>query len=194
MAGLRQTKGISLPELRDRIAGLRDAAFRARLAQNLGEEARTQVANGFREERDPYGNAWDPLKYRTGKILQKSGRMRAAVAVQQTTNGFRADIPVKYAPPHQYGALVKAHRRAGGILVQDARGRFVSKAKLARQLKRGNARGISTRRFHAFDHGGGAIPRRQMLPEKDTGGLGPIWSAAFREVADDVIAKHMAGR
>jgi phage virion morphogenesis protein len=134
MSGLRQTRGVSLEGLRDRIADLRSPAFRARLAQQLGEEARTQVADCFREERDPYGRAWEPLKYRKGKILRDTGRMAAAVAVQQTGNGFRIDIPVKYAPVHQYGAIMKAHRRAGGILVQDARGRFVSKAKLARQL------------------------------------------------------------
>jgi phage gpG-like protein len=149
--GARQTKGIQLAELRARIAGLRDPAFRARLAQNLGEEARTQIADEFRAERDPYGKPWKPLKYRKGKILRKTGRMAGSVAVQPLAGGFRVDIPVDYAPPHQDGG----------------------------KDKDGN-------RTHP--------PQRQMLPEEETGGLGPIWSKAFDAVTDDVIRKHMQGK
>jgi phage virion morphogenesis protein len=202
MAGLRQTKGISLPELRDRIAGLRDPAFRAKLSQLLGEEARTQVADSFREERDPYGNKWAPLarprardkKGTIGKILQDTGRMAASVAVAPAPNGFRIDIPVKYAPVHQYGATIKPHQRGSGIIIQDARGRIVGKRGLARALKRGSLKGIKSRRFHAYRHGGAVIPRRQMLPEKDTGGLGPIWSAAFIAVTNRAVERQLRGR
>ena len=198
MAGLRQTRGISLRALRDRIAGLREPAFMTSLAQKLGEEARTQVMDGFRGERDPYGNPWQPLsrlrprdKGTAGKILQDTGRMMASVAMAPAPNGFRIDIPVKYARIHQYGGVIPAHQRGSGVLVQDARGRIMSKAKLARALKAGRSGGVRARRFNAYQHGGTVIPRRQMLPERDTGGLGPIWTPAFIAVTDRAVRRQL---
>jgi phage gpG-like protein len=162
MAGIKHTGGIGLPDLRARLARVGSGGFRTLMAKNLGEEARRQLANSFRAERNPYGKAWAPLKQERprdrraakrrrkggrsalrGKILQDTGRMRAAVAVEATAAGFRIDIPVKYAPHHQYGA---------------PRGR---------------------------------LPQRQMLPMVETGGLGPIWTPAFNQVAKDLIDRHL---
>jgi phage gpG-like protein len=101
--GVSKTSSKGLPDLRRQLAGLASPALKLRMATNLAEEARTQIANGFRAERDPYGKPWAPLKQRQGMILQDTGRMRASVATQATEDGFRIDMPVVYAPPHQYG-------------------------------------------------------------------------------------------
>jgi phage gpG-like protein len=37
----------------------------------------------------------------------------------------------------------------------------------------------------------GSVPRRQMVPEKDTGGLGPIWLTAFNRTAEDLIRRRL---
>jgi phage virion morphogenesis protein len=134
---------MGLPELRGRLAGLGSPPFRRLLARNLAEEARTQVANGFRAERDPYGRPWKPIRYRQGMILQDTGRLRASVATRATAAGFRIDMPVVYARVHQYGS------------------------------KR--------------------MPQRQMIPMASTGGLGPIWAAAFNETAELVLARYGRG-
>lgn len=101
--GLHHVSGPTLVELHRRMEAVHAAQFRASLAQNLGEEARTQVANGFRGERDPYGKPWAPLKSRQGKILRKTGRMAASVAVAQVGAGFQLEITAEYAAHHQYG-------------------------------------------------------------------------------------------
>jgi phage gpG-like protein len=51
----------------------------------------------------------------------------------------------------------------------------------ARKGRKGRARGP------------GGIPRRQMLPEAETGGLGSIWTEAFNKDADDVVRKALGG-
>ncbi len=38
----------------------------------------------------------------------------------------------------------------------------------------------------------GSIPRRQMLPESDTGGLGPIWLDTFNRDVTDLLRRRMA--
>jgi phage virion morphogenesis protein len=95
---------MGLPELKERLAGLGSPPLRRLLAKNLAEEARTQVANGFRAERDPYGRPWKAIKYRQGMILQDTGRLRGSVATRATSAGFRIDMPVVYARVHQYGS------------------------------------------------------------------------------------------
>ena len=176
---LRQISKIGLPELQERMRFLRSPEFNVRMSKNLAEEARTQVSNGFQQQRDPYGKAWQPLSRRSGMILQDTGRMAAAVATQATASGFRIDIPVAYAAAHQYG--VASHARAGRAAPLSRRGQFISRA---------HAGNIKARRqrltfVRGFQHGG--IPRRQMIPVTSTGGLGPIWTAAFNRAAGNVI-------
>jgi|1185.fasta_scaffold00036_10 phage virion morphogenesis protein len=141
--GVTQKSAMGLGQLRERLARLSSSEMRLRMATNLAEEARTQVANGFRAERDPYGVPWKRLKYREGRILRDTGRMAASVATAATARGFRLDMPVEYAAVHQYGS------------------------------KR--------------------VPQRQMIPMDSTGGLGPIWGAAFEETARDLLEKYAGG-
>lgn len=178
--GLHHVSGPTLAELRGRIQAASAASFRAALAQNLGEEARTQVANGFAAERDPYGQPWAPLKRRKGKILRDTGRMAASVAVEPAASGFQLEITAAYAPHHQYGT--KPHKVAARAARQNARGRFVGKrARTAYLLK-------------IREHENPGIPQRQMVPMADTGGLGPIWSSAFDAVTVKMLRDAFGGR
>lgn len=101
--GVTQKSAMGLGQLRERLARLDSSELRLRMATNLAEEARTQVANGFRSERDPYGTPWKRLLHREGRILRDTGRMAASVATSASQKGFRIDIPVVYAATHQYG-------------------------------------------------------------------------------------------
>lgn len=177
--GLHHVSGPTLADLRRRFEVVQAAQFRAVLAQNLGEEARTQVANGFRAQRDPYGNPWAPLKRRKGKILRKTGRMAASVAVAPASSGFQLEITADYAPHHQYGT--KPSQRAARGAKQNAKGRFV-KASRSGYLLRIKA------------HTNPGIPQRQMVPMASTGGLGPIWSAAFDRVTAKMLREAFGKR
>jgi len=183
--GVTKTSALGLPDLRKRMAGVTSSAFKMRMSRNLAEEARTQTSNGFQRQRDPYGKKWAPLKYRVGDILQKSGRMAASVATVAHARGFRIDIPVTYAAPHQYGA--RAHGRRGGAIPQNKRGRFVSRRRAAST----KARAQRVALFGGYTHPG--LPQRQMIPMASTGGLGPIWTRAFNETAKGLLDSYARG-
>ncbi len=183
--GVTKTSTIGLTDLRKRMAGIASPEFKRRMSANLAEEARTQTSNGFHKQRDPYGKKWAPLKSRDGMILQDTGRMAASVSTVSTERGFRIDIPVTYAAPHQYGA--KAHARRGGAIPQGKRGRFISRRKAAASKTKAQRVAV----FGAYTHGG--IPQRQMIPMASTGGLGPIWTRAFNETAKGLLDSHARG-
>ena len=179
--GFVHKSGPSMAQLRARLEGLRGIQFRARLAQNLAEAARTEVANEFRDERDPYGVPWEPLKHRQGKILRDTGRMAASVATAQVgADGFKIVIGANYAKYHQEGTKPFQVKERGAR--QNARGRFVG----------ARARSATLLRIRAHTNPG--IPRRQMLPSADRGGLGPIWRASLDKVARKLIDDQLRGR
>lgn len=187
--GFQHRAGPNLGELRARLQGVRGAVFRARLAQNLAEEARHQVDEEFREERDPYGVPWEPIKYRQGKILQDTGRMAASTATRQVNaDGFQIVIGATYAAYHQFGAFVPPHSRIRPteMLRNPRTGRLVKKNTRLKSVRRS----VIARRTFAK---GIVIPRRQMLPSSDRGGLGLIWSKAFAKVTKKMLADQIEG-
>lgn len=75
-------------KLKDASSGGGGGALKARLLQAASAEALTQVKLGFRNEQDPSGTPWLPLKYRRGKIMRKTGRMANAFTSRPTDSGF----------------------------------------------------------------------------------------------------------
>lgn len=144
MSALRGDFG-ALADLQRRIQEVKSPAFSAAVARRLTGTAIKLLADEFRGSRDPYGRPWKPLKYRVGKPLLDTGRLRAAAVGQQANQAsgalVRVVIPVSYASYHQDG----------------------------------------TRR----------IPRRQIVPDR-AGGLGPIWTAAFRKEIELAFKQAMA--
>lgn len=178
--GFHHVSGPTIAEIKARVREASSAAFRARLAQGLAEEARHQVDDCFRGERDPYGKPWEPLRSRKGKILQRTGRMRASTATEASPDGFRLEITATYAAYHQYGT--KPSQRAARGARQNARGRFV----------KASARSGYHLRIRAHTNPG--IPKRQMIPMTETGGLGTIWSGAFNKVTLLALGSALGGR
>jgi phage gpG-like protein len=182
--------GGDLRELRTRLSALASGGFRTETAQVLGATAKKLVADEFLRSKDPYGGTWDPLKSRRGKPLLRTGRMRNSVAVEQTSLGFRIRVTAKYSVFHQDGT--KPHQRAARVARQSARGRFIS-AK-TRTVRSKSFEGTATRSGYLVRikaHTNTGIPRRQMLPERETGGLGPIWVAAFNREAASLIRRRL---
>lgn len=137
----------ALGDLQERIRRMTNPAFTHAIARRLTGTAVKLLADEFRKSQDPYGTPWRPLKYRQGKPLLDTGRLRAAAVGQPAdlTTGavVRVVIPVEYASYHQDGTRT--------------------------------------------------IPRRQIVPDR-AGGLGPIWTAAFRKEIELAFKQAAAPR
>ena len=175
----------ALKRLMDRVGPPGVRALTPRVAQRMAATADKLLGDEFHQSRDPYGNPWQPLAYRRGKPLEKTGRMSRSRTAQADGATVKVTIWTTYAIYHQKGT--QPHQRAGGAIPQSRRGRFISKRKAAQAKASSQKVAI----FGAYQHGG--IPRRQMLPEASTGGLGPIWSAAFEKDANDVVREALGG-
>lgn len=156
------------------LGGLQKPGFHKGLARNLAAEAQTQIAEGFRRERDPYGHPWKKsirARQQSGQTLADRGRMRNAWQGRPERvdeHGFTLANNVKYAMTHQKGATITA-KTAKGLRFKVA-GRWVRKSSVT-------------------------IPKRMMVPE---GRLGPIWERAFKNAAEAYVrayvTRQMAGR
>jgi phage virion morphogenesis protein len=167
-----------------KFAGLATGQFSAGLRKQISEEGITQVKLGFRGERDPYGRKWKPIKYRQGKILRDTGRLANSFTRGVTSEGFFLGTNVDYAAIHQYGGVVETKSR---INVHAKGGRFISRAKAGKR-KRGAVK-VSMSHAHSWK-----MPRRQMVPEADTGGLGRIWLAAFAKTGTTAMRRFMRAK
>jgi phage gpG-like protein len=147
-------------DFQKRVAGA--GALLPEIARRVGAAFVKQVADEFRESRDPYGNPWAPVyrnrardrrararrlaagkAIRADKPLIDTGRLRASVVARTEGSEVRIALPVEYASYHQTG----------------------------------------TRK----------MVRRQILPEADTGGLGPRWTMAANKEISAVLLKHFGG-
>ena len=93
---------------RDRLRGLADKLLRlpeerARLHDQMGAAALKLVADGYRDERDPYDVAWSPLLHREGLILRDTGRLSLAWYFVTTATGIELRNDVVYAATQHYG-------------------------------------------------------------------------------------------
>lgn len=85
--------------------------LREQIIKGVAAEALAQTQLGFREERDPDGQKWAPLKKRVGQILSLTGRLRRSFHLTVTSGGFRIGTNVKYAKYHQGGTKFMPMRR-----------------------------------------------------------------------------------
>ena len=94
-------------KLQKTIDGLLDMAESSALTElnrALAEQYVDLIREGFSNEQDPSGKAWAPLKRRSGKILQDTGRLRSGFAVKAVTaRGFSVTASVSYSTYHQSG-------------------------------------------------------------------------------------------
>jgi hypothetical protein len=144
------------------------------LAMRVSAGGMKLTLDAFREQRDPYGKPWAPLKrmrtrdrraaaraQRAGKvprghkILIDKGRMRGSVGASPAGHTGRVVIPTWYAAVHQNGASVAPHTRIRrGVLAHRA------------QLQKLGFATYSSSKGATFSKGF-TIPQRMMLPEPD---------------------------
>jgi phage gpG-like protein len=181
--------GSGLASIQRKLAMLkRDGA--ARVTRAIAQEAIAQSMACFRGSRNPYGEAWAPLKHRKGKPLLDTGRGRQSVAVSDLEGvSFRLGTNVRYMHFHQDGVDKTYTRKASGrFQATNKRGRFIAKSRAASS----KAKSVGFRRLN---YKGGevhlVIPQRAFLPIRGRG-LG-VWDAAFKRVALGVMKKIDAG-
>lgn len=135
--------------------------------ETIGASIKTQVNLGFRMARDPWGNPWPAVKFRTrnGKPvpgpyqpLRDTGRMQRSIYALADNTGVTVGLNVKapsgasIASVHQFGATITPKR--GQYLVFDGPNGLIRTKSVT-------------------------IPARPFLPIRTPGGpvdLPPIWS------------------
>lgn len=88
------------------------------IAERVAAEALVLVEEGFQKEQAPNGARWAPLKYRVGKILTKTGKLRGSFKSSTAGRQIRITSRVKYAGFHQSGTsrMVARPMLPGGSL------------------------------------------------------------------------------
>ena len=163
------------------------ARGRTTLQKRLGETAITQAALGVRQGRDPYGKAWKPLTSRTGRPLRKTGNniQRSWTAGGETPDNFVFGSRFAYLATHQYGAIIKpVHAKMLRFRVEVAR-------RVSWRNGRARIGGAVNQVVYALQV---EIPRRQLVPEQNTGGIGPIWLKAFERTVSRWLAGNLTPR
>ena len=135
------------------------------LQTKLGQSAVGLAQAGVRSGTDPYGNAWKPIdtRFRTGRPLRDTGNnIQRSWTAKPATQGRSFDFGsrFRYLATHQYGATIRAKNFPYMRIVSPNMIRYYKKV---------------------------VIPRRQLVPEMDTGGLGKKWTSAFSRV----VYRHM---
>ncbi len=100
-------------ELADRISSIGSATFMNAMSEALADETIEQIDQCFRYERDPYGRAWEPLKYRPSvSILDLTHKLRNSFRKIEVRPGrFIIQSDSEYAVHHQYGTKTMAARK-----------------------------------------------------------------------------------
>lgn len=136
----------------------------------IGGFMREKMVLCFRDSQDPYGNQWLPLKYRNGKPLLDTGRLRNSITYKISGNSVQAGTNVDYAAVHQNGARIGSRL---GLAAFDKKGRFESRAKSAKRKK-----GFTPISVHRI--GEGNIPARPFAPDS-VRGLPESWRLGILE-------------
>jgi phage gpG-like protein len=197
--GVRGDGFKGLKDLRRRMAAIGKPEFRRELSANMGEEARTQVHEGFRREVAPDDTPWKPST--SPNTLRDSARLMNSIGVQAYTRGFALATNAKYAAIHQYGGVIKAKKaRKGG-----RKPMLVFKVKTGSRI--GPQGSKKSRALEALGRGTGfkrlktpqttyrwvqvpqvTIPPRPFIPE---GQLGPRWVRALDAAATKTMLAQM---
>lgn len=88
-------------------------AHPAELFEGIGADLAAEVKMGFHEGRSPYGDTWDPPKFRAGQPLRDSGRLANSITYNADDSGVEVGTNVCYAATHQFGATIRATGNAG---------------------------------------------------------------------------------
>lgn len=95
---------------------IQEGADRTALMRAAGENLVSNVLLGFDQGVSPYGEAWDPPKYRDGQPLRDSDRLRNSIEASLAVTPETAELGtnVCYGVVHQFGATIEATPGAAG--------------------------------------------------------------------------------
>ncbi len=185
-------------KLADKIAALPE--LQTEIAKVAGAAAMKQLSDEFNRSRNPYGESWKPLRHpskrrggASAKILVDRAILRNSYSAQPTPDGFEVSTRSDHAAPHQYGAHIEPHSRIAPTTVyrNGKTNRFVKHSNAL--TKNGKVKKhVVAFMFHQTLANGITIPRRQMVPERDTGGVGELWGGAINKAADGVVKRYFA--
>ena len=83
---------------------------RRTVSRIIGIEVQKGIQSNIRRGRDASGAKWPDLKYRNGKPLQDTGRLRNSITWELRPGGVRVGTNVIYAAVHNFGAVIKPKR------------------------------------------------------------------------------------
>lgn len=180
---IRQTGGMLIRQLADKIAEIAEPAFQQSVNEALIGAAQRELTKEFAAGEDPYGEGWVALKHGNGTPFGKSKRfLRRLVFVPLSGGGFRLDAVGPIV--HQTGAHIEAHTVGGRANLYSKSGRRVS-AHAAFRLKFVESRYQQAHTVVAFD-----LPKRQVLPQDETGGAGE-WADPLKRAAASALREHL---
>ena len=100
-----------LKVVRKRFNKMKDRAKMPKHAMDvIGAKAWKDVLNSFSIEQNEDGQKWKPLKYRKGKPLRDTGRLRSSIRWAANKEEARVFTKVKYAKYHDKGTKVIPQR------------------------------------------------------------------------------------
>lgn len=146
------------------------------VARQCGEAALNLIRDGFRHERDPYGEKWNPPLLRAGRALSHRGRLRSSWHVAKAARDeLRVATAVSYAGYHQSGTGVFGPR---GQPIKPIRAKALSWK-------------VGRRRYFASSVAG--APKRMMVPTQARG-LPKRWRDEFIDTATEVLEAELGPR
>lgn len=137
--------------------------------QDIGARLLSQVNIGFRDARDPWGNAWKPLKHPRkrnkaggdrGRPLSDTGRLRNSFSSRADATSVTVGTNTRYAAIHQFGGTVEHAARSIRVrlrTVKNANGKNVTRF-AKDSYKRGRAVWGTANAWST------TVPARPMLP------------------------------
>lgn len=160
----------------------------SQISRAMGDEAMKLVEQGFRTQKDPYGQKWSPHSPATkrrsrSRILTRSGRLRSGFVLRSSASGFSISNATPYASVHQTGADYVAK---GRVMFHDQKGRFRGASSKSKS-------GLILGRFKAHGSHRIRIPARLMVPTSDQN-LGRLWDTRLRRVARNELTRIFRGR
>ena len=129
--------------------------------ESIGSEAALLVQEGFDNSRDPYGQAWEPVKRGGNPLYETGDNMRSSIKYEVGTNAVDVGLTFPYAGVHQDGATIRA--KNADYLVFRVGEQWVKKKEVT-------------------------IPQRKILPDQ---GLSSDWSERLRLSGGSALIQFM---
>lgn len=74
----------------------------------VGAAVLSKIQLGFKSTTSPWGQTWQAPKYRSGKALSDTGRLRRSITSRPDQDGVTIGTNLIYARIHQFGGTIKA--------------------------------------------------------------------------------------